>query len=241
MNKQEKIVQMFNKIAPSYDLANRILSFGIDKSWRKEAVDFVLHKYSNQKINIVDMACGTGDMISLWLSRPNRFGAVPKNITGVDPSEEMLKIARKKFQRFHNVKFTCALGHESGCESGEADIISISYGIRNVVERAQTLNEFNRILKIGGYLLVLEFTKRDKNGLMSYFRDFYLSKILPVIGGIISKNKEAYSYLPQSIEGFLDTNDFKSELKAAGFQVEVARSFSFGISTMFVAKKIVQL
>ena len=241
MNKQEKIVEMFNEIAPSYDLANRILSFGIDKSWRKSAVDFVLKKYSNRKISVVDVACGTGDMIKLWLSRPNIVGAVPKSIIGVDPSEEMLKIARKKFERFHNVKFICALGHQSGCESGEADIISISYGIRNVIEREQTLKEFNRILKIGGYLLVLEFTKRDKDGFMSYFRDFYLAKILPVIGGMISKNKEAYTYLPQSIEGFLDTQSFKSELKAAGFQIEVARSFSFGISTMFVAKKVTHI
>lgn len=240
MNKQEKIVEMFNKIAPSYDLANRILSFGIDKSWRKTAVDFVLKKYSNRKINVVDMACGTGDMIKLWLSRPNIVGAVPKHIIGVDPSEEMLKIAKQKFSKFHNVSFNCSLAHESGCDTDWADIISISYGIRNVEEREETLKEFNRILQIGGYLLVLEFTKRDKKGFISSLRDFYLSKVLPVVGGFISKDKEAYTYLPQSIEGFLDTESFKAELKNAGFQVEIAQSFSFGISTMFVAKKVIQ-
>ena len=136
---------------------------------------------------------------------------------------------------FHNTATqNCVLLHF-------ADIISISYGIRNVKERSATLLEFNRILKPGGYLLVLEFTKREKKGFISALRDFYLSKILPKIGGAISKQKEAYEYLPSSIENFLDTDSFKTELKEAGFQVEIAQSFSFGISTMFVAKKVVQL
>ncbi len=234
MNSQEKIVEMFDKIAPSYDLANRVLSFGIDKSWRKKAVDFVLKKFSNQKISIVDMACGTGDMIA------GCFGVGIKDIVGVDPSSGMLEVAQKKFSK-SGVRFINFLAHESGIEDDFADIISISYGIRNVKERSATLLEFNRILKPGGYLLVLEFTKREKKGFISALRDFYLSKILPKIGGAISKQKEAYEYLPSSIESFLDTDSFKTELKEAGFQVEIAQSFSFGISTMFVAKKVVQL
>lgn len=238
MNSQEKIVEMFDKIAPSYDLANRVLSFGIDKSWRKKAVDFVLKKFSNQKISVVDMACGTGDMIALWQGRASAFGAGIKDIVGVDPSSGMLEVAQKKFA---GVKFINSLAHESKLDDDFADIISISYGIRNVKERSATLLEFNRILKPGGYLLVLEFTKREKKGFISTLRDFYLSKILPKIGGAISKQKEAYEYLPSSIEGFLDTDSFKAELKEAGFQVEIAQSFSFGISTMFVAKKVVQL
>ncbi|MDO2409429.1 bifunctional demethylmenaquinone methyltransferase/2-methoxy-6-polyprenyl-1,4-benzoquinol methylase UbiE [Campylobacter magnus] len=240
MNSQEKIVEMFDKIAPSYDLANRVLSFGIDKSWRKKAVDFVLKKFSNQTISIVDMACGTGDMIALWQGRAGFFGAGIKDIVGVDPSSGMLEVAQKKFSK-SGVRFINSLAHESGIEDDFADIISISYGIRNVKERSATLLEFNRILKPGGYLLVLEFTKREKKGFISALRDFYLSKILPKIGGAISKQKEAYEYLPSSIENFLDTDSFKTELKEAGFQVEIAQSFSFGISTMFVAKKVVQL
>lgn len=241
MEKQEQIVKMFDKIAPSYDLANRILSFGIDKMWRKYAVDFVLKNFPKRKLNIVDMACGTGDMIELWCKRASNVGANVVLITGVDPSSGMLKEAHKKFEKYENVRFVEALAHESGCESNSAEIISISYGIRNVKEREATLREFNRILNVGGYLLVLEFTKREKDGIIAKIRDFYLDKILPKIGGFISHDKEAYEYLPRSIESFLDADEFKGELKACGFQVEMIKSFSFGVSTMFVAKKVLQL
>lgn len=237
MAKQEKIIEMFDQIAPSYDLANRVLSFGIDKKWRKYAVDFVLKKYSNQKINIVDMACGTGDMIALWLARSKGQNVGINAVIGVDPSTGMLEVAKNKFKD-KNVEFRQALAHESGIESDFAQIISISYGIRNVQARKEALNEFNRILSVGGYLLVLEFTKRTKGGFINSLRDFYLSKILPKIGGFISKNQAAYEYLPSSIEGFLDASEFIAELKNAGFQVEIAQGFSFGVSTMFVAKKV---
>ena len=241
MQKQEKIVQRFDSIAPTYDITNRILSFGIDKSWRKRAVDFVLEKYSHHSINIADIACGTGDMISLWDKRAKLINIVIKSIAGIDPSKGMLEVARKKFIKNEKVRLECAYADNTGLESDWADIISISYGIRNVSEREKALCEFNRVLKNGGYLLVLEFTKRSKKGFMANLRDFYLLKMLPKIGGFISKNKNAYEYLPQSIENFLDKEQFKSELKKAGFQVEIIRSFSFDICSMFVARKVKEL
>ena len=131
MNSQEKIVEMFDKIAPSYDLANRVLSFGIDKSWRKKAVDFVLKKFSNQTISIVDMACGTGDMIALWQGRAGFFGAGIKDIVGVDPSSGMLEVAQKKFSK-SGVRFINSLAHESGIEDDFADINKyIDFSFRN--------------------------------------------------------------------------------------------------------------
>ena len=117
------------------------------------------------------------------------------------------------------------------------DVLSISYGIRNVVEREAALREFNRVLKTGGYVVVLEFTKRKKSGLLTGARDFYLSKILPKIGGFISKNQEAYEYLPSSIEGFLDAASFAEELASAGFEMRLCKSFSMDISTLFIAQK----
>lgn len=240
MQKQEKIIQMFDTIAPSYDLANRVLSFGIDKKWRRYAVDFVFKKFSKQSVSVIDMACGTGDMIGLWIERASKAEASIKSVIGVDPSSGMLEVAKTKFSQ-EQVEFKQALADESGLESASADIISISYGIRNVQKRKEALREFNRILRSGGYLLVLEFTKRQKGGFIGSLRDFYLSKILPSVGGFISKNKEAYSYLPSSIEGFLDSAGFKDELKEAGFEVELCEAFSFGVSTMFVAKKCKEL
>ena len=241
MQKQEKIVQMFDNIAPTYDITNRVLSLGIDKMWRKHAVDFVLEKYSNKIINVADIACGTGDMISLWNDRANSVGASIKSIVGVDPSAGMLEVAKKKFAKNPKVRLEHAYADNTGLEAEWADIISISYGIRNVSARTAALREFNRVLKIDGYLVVLEFTKRSKDGFMAGLRDFYLLKVLPKIGGFISKNKDAYQYLPQSIESFLDKDEFKAELKDAGFQVEITNGFSFDISTMFVARKVKEL
>ncbi len=235
MQKQEKIVDMFNQIAPTYDVANRVLSLGVDVSWRKFACRYMLEIFKNKSINIVDVACGTGDMMGLWSEISKEFGVEVKSLTGIDPSSGMLKEARAKFPNF---KFIEAYAGNTTLASGEAQILSISYGIRNVVERKAALREFNRVLALNGYVVVLEFTKRQKKGLITSLRDFYLSKILPSIGGFISKNKEAYEYLPSSIENFLDAKSFCDELIEAGFEIELCKGFSMDISTLFIAKKV---
>ena len=235
MQKQEKIVDMFNQIAPTYDVANRVLSLGVDVSWRKFACRYMLEIFKERSINIVDVACGTGDMMGLWSEISKEFGVQIKSLTGIDPSSGMLKEARAKFPNF---KFIEAYANNTTLASGEAQILSISYGIRNVVERKAALREFNRVLALNGYVVVLEFTKRQKKGLITSLRDFYLSKILPKIGGFISKNKEAYEYLPSSIENFLDAKSFCDELAAAGFEIELCKGFSMDISTLFIAKKV---
>ncbi|QCD53267.1 bifunctional demethylmenaquinone methyltransferase/2-methoxy-6-polyprenyl-1,4-benzoquinol methylase UbiE [Campylobacter sp. RM16192] len=234
MQKQEKIVQMFNEIAPTYDLANRVLSMGVDIRWRKIACKIVLEKFKNQSINIVDVACGTGDMMGFWKNMASKFNVKINSLTGIDPSSGMLEVAKQKFPEF---KFIEALATNTSLDDASTNVLSISYGIRNVVEREAALKEFNRILKDGGYIVVLEFTKRKKSGFLTKIRDFYLSKILPKIGGFISKNQEAYEYLPSSIENFLDTESFVDELRKAGFEIEVCKSFSMDISTLFVARK----
>ena len=238
MQKQEKIVDMFNQIAPTYDVANRVLSLGVDVSWRKFACRYMLEIFKNKSINIVDVACGTGDMMGLWSEISKEFGVEIKSLTGIDPSSGMLKEARAKFPNF---KFIEAYADNTTLTSGEAQILSISYGIRNVVERKAALREFNRVLALNGYVVVLEFTKRQKNGLITSLRDFYLSKILPKIGGFISKNKEAYEYLPSSIENFLDAKSFCDELATAGFEIELCKGFSMDISTLFIARKVKEI
>ncbi|MCD8213483.1 MAG: bifunctional demethylmenaquinone methyltransferase/2-methoxy-6-polyprenyl-1,4-benzoquinol methylase UbiE [Campylobacter sp.] len=237
MEKQEKIVDMFNQIAPTYDVANRVLSLGIDVSWRKYACRYMLEIFKNQKINIIDVACGTGDMMGLWKQTADEFNVRIQKLVGVDPSSGMLTEAKQKFPHF---SFLQAYADNTTLESEFGEILSISYGIRNVVERKAALCEFNRVLKLGGYVVVLEFTKRSKKGFATSFRDFYLSKILPKIGGFISKNKEAYEYLPNSIENFLDAKTFCDELREAGFDVELCKGFSMEISTLFIAKKVRQ-
>lgn len=235
MEKQEKIVSMFDDIAPTYDRANRVMSMGVDRSWRKKACDLAYGYYAKSSLDkIVDVACGTGDMMDYWQKRASSSGVAVGEIVGVDPSVGMLEVAKKKFPHF---SFNVSKATEIPLEDNSADIISITYGIRNVVKRQEALLEFKRVLKDGGLVVILEFMKNENPSFLGKIRDFYLNNILPLIGGAISKNLEAYTYLPNSIENFLSVDGMKSELSSAGFEVLYAKSFSMDISTLIIARK----
>lgn len=234
MQKQEQIIAMFNQIAPNYDRANRILSFGIDKSWRIKGIKRTLENVREQELNILDIACGTGDMIELWQKQVTNFDKKIRCIKGIDASYAMLEIARQKFP---NLEFIEAQAQNLPLNDESANIISISYGIRNVIQRQKALQEFARVLKNGGFLLILEFTKREKGGILALCRDFYLKRILPKLGKMISKNKDAYEYLPNSIDDFLNKDELIKELENANFTLVRYENFSFGISSAFLAQK----
>lgn len=235
MTKQEKIVSMFNDIAPTYDRANRVLSMGVDTFWRRKACDLAFGYCSSKTIDsIVDVACGTGDMMGYWKRRADKAGITVNEIVGVDPSEGMVGVGREKFPQ---MTFYIAPATELPKEDSTADIISISYGIRNVVERQAGLREFNRVLKEGGLVVILEFMKNENPSLLGKVRDWYMNNVLPRIGGLISNNYEAYRYLPDSIEGFLTVGKMKQELEEAGFEMLYSKSFSMDISTLMIARK----
>jgi demethylmenaquinone methyltransferase/2-methoxy-6-polyprenyl-1,4-benzoquinol methylase len=118
------------------------------------------------------------------------------------------------------------------------DFISISYGIRNVVQRVEAFKEFNRVLKKGGMLVILEFTKPQKENIMGSFVKWYMKKAIPFIGSLISKHNDAYSYLPNSIEAFSTTKNLKDEMIQSGFKECFIQAYSFEISTLFIMKKI---
>lgn len=233
--KQEKIVSMFDDIAPTYDTANRVMSMGVDISWRKKACDLAFEYLGKKEIErIVDVACGTGDMMGFWQKQAQKAGIKIDEIVGIDPSKGMLEVAKEKFPKFsyHTAKAT-----EIPLEEGSGDILSITYGIRNVVERQEALFEFNRVLKQGGLVVILEFMKDENKTLLKKMRDVYLHKILPYVGGFISKNLEAYTYLPNSIENFVTIQGMHTELEKAGFDILYTQSFSMDISTLIIAKK----
>ncbi|MDD2357405.1 MAG: bifunctional demethylmenaquinone methyltransferase/2-methoxy-6-polyprenyl-1,4-benzoquinol methylase UbiE [Thiovulaceae bacterium] len=235
MEKQEKIVSMFDDIAPTYDTANRVMSMGVDRSWRKKACNLAYGYNSGDSVDvIVDVACGTGDMMDYWRKQALVSGVAIGKIVGVDPSNGMLDVAKVKFPDFeyHTAKAT-----EIPLESESADIISITYGIRNVVQRVEALEEFNRVLKQGGLVVILEFMKNENPSLLGKIRDFYMNKILPKVGGFISKNLEAYEYLPNSIETFSTVENMQNELIDAGFDILYTKSFSMDISTLIIARK----
>uniref|UniRef100_UPI0040473B1B bifunctional demethylmenaquinone methyltransferase/2-methoxy-6-polyprenyl-1,4-benzoquinol methylase UbiE n=1 Tax=Aliarcobacter sp. TaxID=2321116 RepID=UPI0040473B1B len=236
MGKQEKIVSMFNDIAGTYDVANRVLSMGIDKSWRNKACNLAFDFYGKKNVEkIVDVACGTGDMIIFWKQIAKSNSINLENIVGIDPSVGMMEVGKKKLP---DVEFIEAFATEMPLENESADIISISYGIRNVVQRQEAFDEFARVLKKDGLVVISEFTKNKKENLIDHVTDFYLNRILPVLGGMISKNKEAYTYLPNSIDEFLTTENLCKELKLSGLEPIHVKAFSMNISTLIIARKI---
>ncbi len=233
--KQEKIVEMFDDIAPTYDTANRVMSMGIDKSWRRKACD-LSYEFSGKDAldKIVDVACGTGDMMEFWRNRAEKSGIAIGEIVGVDPSNGMVDVARKKYPKFN---YHISRATQIPLDNEDADILSITYGIRNVVEREEALIEFNRVLKKDGLVVILEFMKNENPSFIAKIMNFYTNKILPKVGGFISKNLEAYEYLPNSIEDFSTVENMQKELENAGFEMLYTKSFSMDISTLLIARK----
>jgi demethylmenaquinone methyltransferase/2-methoxy-6-polyprenyl-1,4-benzoquinol methylase len=234
--KQNKIVHMFDEIAETYDRANRVLSFGIDVQWRKKGCDKAYELLGKRRVErIADVATGTGDLLLHWRDRAALNGIEVGDYVGIDPSVGMLEVARKKVDF---ARFVEGRAQELPLEDESTEIISISYGIRNVVDRPEALAEFHRALKPGGMVVILEFTKQEKKGLTAPLVDLYMKKILPAVGGLVSKNYAAYKYLPDSIEEFLTTEMLCKELEESGFAIKYVKPFSMGISTLFVAQKI---
>ena len=234
-DKQEKIVNMFDDIASTYDLANRVLSMGIDIQWRKKGCDKAFEILGRKELGqVTDVATGTGDLLIYWKEQAEKNNVDIEKYVGIDPSVGMLDVARKKVDF---AEFIVGKAQNLPIDNESTDVISISYGIRNVVDRIEALQEFHRALKPGGIVMILEFTKQDRSGLLDKIVDFGMKKVLPKIGGFISKNYEAYQYLPESIEEFLTTEMLATELEDAGFEMKYTKSFSMGISTLLVAQK----
>lgn len=232
-NKQENIVNMFDNIAKNYDIANRILSLGVDTRWRKEACLKAIKLLQNKpesNLQIVDVACGTGDMILNWLKY-----TINANITGIDPSTNMLKIAKEKLPK----EISLIKGEAKKLEipDGSIDLLSIAYGLRNVVELDSALGEFTRVLKSGGVLVILEFTKKDKQNIFDIIASFYTRKILPLLGGLISKNYKAYKYLPNSVSDFLTLEELEDRLKTLGFNISFKKRYIANLCSLIIAQK----
>jgi demethylmenaquinone methyltransferase/2-methoxy-6-polyprenyl-1,4-benzoquinol methylase len=233
---QEEIVEMFNNIAKTYDLANRILSVGIDKTWRKKACNKAFLLYGKKHIEkLVDVACGTGDLMIDWKNTAKKNSIVLDEIVGIDPSVGMMEVGKTKIE---DGIFIEAGAESMPLESASTDIISISYGIRNVVKRKEAWSEFARVLKPNGLAVILEFTRNNDDNLPAKITKFYMNNMMPHIGGLISGSKDAYTYLPESIENFITTEQMKKELQEAGLEPIFVQSYSMKMSTTIIARKI---
>lgn len=254
-NKQNEIISMFDDIAPTYNKANRMLSLGIDISWRKEACKKAFNLLDKKQVVIADIACGTGDMIGHWLDASKEFDVKIDSLYGIDPSSGMLEVAKQRFSveitplenldskkpsnMESNSFITLALAkaQDLPLESNSFDIISIAYGLRNVVDRKEALQEFYRVLKPGGVLVILEFTNQKSFNPIAKILSLYTRYALPLIGGLISRNFKAYKYLPSSIKSFVTKQSLQKELDLNGFKNAFAKSYSANISTLIIAKK----
>jgi len=228
--KKEQVRSMFNHIAHRYDFLNHFLSLGIDKSWRRKTVNAIgRHKPKY----ILDVATGTGDL-AIELLKIN-----PDKISGIDISEEMLRIAKKKTEEkniSHKIDLMVADCEQLPFPDNSFHAASIGFGIRNFENPQKGLDELFRVLDKNAILAILEFSLPSHKIIKSFYL-FYFKNILPLVGRLFSKNKMAYHYLPQSVEAFPYGGKFIEMLVKSGFQNAHARPLSFGIATLYTCIK----
>lgn len=229
-SKKEQVRSMFNNIAGRYDLLNRILSLGIDIQWRNTAIK-ELKKYTPE--NVLDVACGTGDFTIAAL----KSGA--KKITGVDISEEMLRSGQKKIKKKNLGKYIeLVLGDSEHLQFDTAtfDACTVAFGVRNFEKLQVGINEMFRVIKPGGAIVILEFSRPRKFPVKQLY-NFYFSTILPAIGRLISGDSRAYTYLFESVSVFPDGDDFINHLKVAGFKNCRCTRLTLGICSLYIGEK----
>lgn len=229
-SKKEQIAAMFNSISGKYDFLNHFLSLGIDILWRKRAVRLL--KKDQPKL-ILDIATGTGDFAIEALSLN------PEKIIGVDISEGMLSVGREKLIKKNLTDKIELISGDSEFlpfEDNFFDAVIVSFGVRNFENLEKGLSDMLRVLKPGGKVVILEFSK-PKSFPFKQIYQFYFQWILPKIGKLISKNHAAYTYLPDSVEAFPDGDDFLNILNKIGFQKNQCTPLTLGISSIYSGSK----
>ena len=230
-SKGEMVRGMFNDIAPTYDKLNHILSFDIDKLWRKRVVRIV-RKLGAKRI--MDMATGTGDL-AIALAK----GIEESSIYGADFSSEMLAVAKQKIanlQLSERISLTECNAEDIPLEDEAVDAATVAFGVRNFENQGKALTEMARTIRKGGHLIVLEFSNPSCAFVRWCYR-LYSHYILPAIGRLVSKHSTAYTYLPESIDQFASPKAFSALLKEVGFENIECRSQSMGIAHIYVAQK----
>lgn len=227
--KKEFVHKMFDKIAPRYDLLNRVLSGGIDQSWRRKTVSMLA---ADRPKRILDIATGTADLAIMTAKLK------PVSIIGVDIAEEMLEIGRRKIRRKgldDTIELRVGDAEDLPFQDAEFDAVLVAFGVRNFENLGLGLSEMGRVLKPGGRLLILEFSRPTVVPIKQLY-SFYGRYILPRIGKIVSGDDEAYSYLPESIEGFPEREDFLELMDRVGFADSTVTSLTFGIAAIYSAR-----
>lgn len=230
MAKKEVVEGIFNDIAPKYDLLNHLLSLNIDKGWRRKAMRCV---EEDGKGHLLDVACGTGDF-SIAACR-----AGVRQVTGIDISANMVNIGRKKVAE-------AGLAGQIDLRSGDSeamefsdntfDTVTVAFGVRNFEHLEQGLREMYRVLRPGGKVIILEFSMPEHFPMKQLYK-FYFRRVLPVVGGWVSGNRGAYTYLPESVMKFPQGRAFLDIMVRCGFQGAARHKLTFGIASLYTGKK----
>lgn len=228
--KKEQVAEMFNSISKKYDFLNHFLSMGIDILWRKKAIGLL--KADQPKV-ILDIATGTGDF-AIEALKLN-----PDQVIGVDISEGMLDVGRKKLKRRKlDNKIELRLGDSEKLlfDDNKFDAVIVSFGVRNFENLEKGIADMFRVLKPGGKVVILEFSKPTKFPFKNIY-NFYFKAILPKIGRLVSKDQAAYTYLPESVQAFPDGKNFLKVLEKTGFKNTRCKPLTFGISSIYTGEK----
>ncbi len=229
--KKSQVSRMFNNIAPYYDVLNRVLSLGIDVRWRKTAIEML--KESQPK-RILDVATGTADFA---IETKNQLN--PDQIIGIDISSQMLAIGRKKIeQKGWSQMMTLEEGDSENLPFADEsfDAVTVAFGVRNFEHLEKGLSEMRRVLKKDGKIIVLEFSKPRTFPFRQIFNN-YFRYVLPLIGRLTSKDKQAYNYLYESVQAFPDGEDFINILQKTGYQSAAFKPLTLGICSIYSATK----
>lgn len=231
MQEKQNIGSLFDHIAGSYDRLNHLLSFNIDKSWRRKAV-----RGMSPHHHILDVAIGTADLCIEMLRQEKA-----QQITGIDLSQEMMTIGKQKVTQLsttfanHPVEFVLGSALEMPFNNEQFDAVTCAYGVRNFSDLDKGLKEMHRVLKNHGELMILEFSY-PTNRLIAWCYDLYFSHIMPKIGRRISHDQTAYSYLNRSVKHFIWGEEMCEHIRSAGFNEVTFQPLTFGITTIYRAK-----
>lgn len=229
--KSDQVEQMFNSIAPTYDRLNIALSFGIDRYWRRKAIKEL--KLA-QPLKILDVATGTGDFALLACKMLGNC-----SLTGIDISEKMMDVAQKKVEKeglSHRIAFQKEDCTALSFADHSFDAVTVAFGIRNFEKLDLALTEMLRVLRPGGQLIVLELSNPLRFPMKQLF-GFYAHVMLPWVGKLVSKDRKAYSYLPESIEACPQREQMQAVIRKAGFAKVSYESLTMGICTLYKAMK----